>query len=141
MKRSLMVLADALGIRDRVVFAGLQMTSLKCYHAADALVITSHYEPFGLVVLEATACGVPVAGFSARGGDHGAILDQLGAPVVKHRNCRELADAVVRMADETGRLEALRLERRALVEKEYSWDQSAALLARSYERALSGQNT
>ncbi len=137
-ERSLMVLVDALGIRDRVVFTGLQMTSLKCYHAADALVMTSHYEPFGLVVLEATACGVPVAGFSARGGVM-ELFDRLGASVVKHRNCRELADAVVRMAGETGRLEALRLERRALVEKEYSWDQSATLLARSYERALSGQ--
>jgi UDP-glucose:(heptosyl)LPS alpha-1,3-glucosyltransferase len=34
---------------------------LPCYAAADALVLPSFYDPFGLVVLEAAACGLPVA--------------------------------------------------------------------------------
>ena len=130
----LRALAVDLGISNRVVFAGSLATPIKSYHAADVLVMTSHYEPFGLVVLEATACGIPVAGFSARGGVM-ELLHRLDAIIVKHRNCRELADAVIRLVDETER-QTLRFSRRALIEKEYSWDQSALLLAQSYSRAL-----
>jgi glycosyltransferase involved in cell wall biosynthesis len=129
---SLKALAVELGIGNRVFFAGLLATTAKCYHAADVLLVTSHYEPFGLIVLEATACGIPVAGFSARGGLM-QLLRQVDAVVVDQRNCRALAHAVLRLAtSESG----TRTLRRAYIEAEYSWDKAAELLAQSYSRAL-----
>ncbi|SOD95908.1 glycosyltransferase family 4 protein [Caenispirillum bisanense] len=53
-----------------------------CYNAADAFVFPSRTDTFGLVMLEALACGVPVAAFPVTGptdvlGDSGAgVLDE-----------------------------------------------------------------
>jgi len=53
---------NQLGITEKVKFAGrIEQRHLPPYYqAADVLVITSHYESFGLVGLEALACGRPV---------------------------------------------------------------------------------
>jgi UDP-glucose:(heptosyl)LPS alpha-1,3-glucosyltransferase len=45
---------------DRLRFAGAQTDPRPWLHAADALAMPSAYESYGLVVLEALACGVPV---------------------------------------------------------------------------------
>ncbi len=55
-------LRNELGIGDLVVFQGAQdQDRLNVYYsAADVLVMPSHYESFGMVALEAMACGTPV---------------------------------------------------------------------------------
>jgi glycosyltransferase involved in cell wall biosynthesis len=60
-------MAVRLGIAGRVYFLGLvtEMSRLMC--AVDAFVFPSRFEPFGLVVLEASACGLPVVTSSAVG--------------------------------------------------------------------------
>ncbi len=54
--------ATAFHIQDRLTFAGRvdQNTLPVYYSAADVLVVSSYYESFGLVALEALACGTPV---------------------------------------------------------------------------------
>ena len=75
--RRLHALIDELGVRDRVRFVPPQPHHILStyYRAADAVVVPSRSESFGLVALEASACGVPVVA-SAVGGlltlvDHG----------------------------------------------------------------------
>lgn len=60
--RRLRDLRTRLGITDVVRFVGAQAqeTLPYFYAAAEALVMPSHYESFGMVALEATACGTPV---------------------------------------------------------------------------------
>ncbi len=55
-------LAGSLGIAEKVTFTGpVPQSELPTYYgAADVLVLPSHYESFGLVALEAMACGTPV---------------------------------------------------------------------------------
>ena len=55
-------LARGLGVTDIVTFTGsVKQTELPNYYsAADVFVLPSHYESFGLVALEAMACGTPV---------------------------------------------------------------------------------
>ncbi|MEW6180843.1 MAG: glycosyltransferase [Chloroflexota bacterium] len=58
----LQTLVKTLGIRDLVMFLGKRdQDSLPYYYsAADVVVVPSHYESFGMVALEAMACGTPV---------------------------------------------------------------------------------
>ena len=55
-------LARLVGVAERVTFAGaVPQRDLPWYYsAADVLVLPSHYESFGMVALEAMACGTPV---------------------------------------------------------------------------------
>ena len=53
-------LARSLKLDDRVHFLGFRQDVPDLMKAADFLVFPSRYEPFGLVVLEAMATGIPV---------------------------------------------------------------------------------
>ncbi len=54
--------AQKLGIAGRITWTGMLQGELKwgAFRAADAFVLPSHQENFGIVVAEALACGVPV---------------------------------------------------------------------------------
>jgi len=55
-------LVAEMNLQERVAFYGSQRQDLLpyFYSAAEALVLPSRYESFGMVVLEAMACGTPV---------------------------------------------------------------------------------
>ncbi len=58
----LRMLAESLRVGDRVTWIGMLNEDAKwgAYRAADAFVLTSHSENFGIVIAEALACGLPV---------------------------------------------------------------------------------
>jgi D-inositol-3-phosphate glycosyltransferase len=60
--RRLRALHEELGVQDVVTFLGAQgqETLPYFYSAAEMVVMPSHYESFGMVALEAAACGTPV---------------------------------------------------------------------------------
>jgi phosphatidyl-myo-inositol dimannoside synthase len=62
--------AKSLGVHGRVVFAGYIPESEKAdhYRLADAYVMPGRGEGFGIVYLEALACGVPVVASQVDGG-------------------------------------------------------------------------
>jgi glycosyltransferase involved in cell wall biosynthesis len=95
--------ARRLGVADRVVFAGRVPEDRKAdyYRMADAFVMPGRGEGFGIVYLEALACGIPVVG-SVLDGSRDALLDgRLGTLV----NPDDRSDVV------RGILEALRRPR------------------------------
>jgi glycosyltransferase involved in cell wall biosynthesis len=61
-QKTLMAEACALRVGDRISFTGMLMKDVKwgAYDAADAFVLPSHQENFGIVVAEALASGLPV---------------------------------------------------------------------------------
>lgn len=53
--------AQDLGVIDRVIFHGFSSCSEEAFRAADFFLYASDYDPFGMVVTEAMASGLPVA--------------------------------------------------------------------------------
>lgn len=51
--------AEKLGLKDKVIFAGVQPNPEKYYQAMDCFVLPSLYEGLGIVLVEAQACGLP----------------------------------------------------------------------------------
>jgi D-inositol-3-phosphate glycosyltransferase len=100
-------LCDELGVGQTVIFLGkrAQDTLPYYYSAAEVLVMPSFYESFGMVALEAMACGTPViasqvgglaflvrdgeTGFHVPEGDPAALCEKLslllGDPALRHR--------------------------------------------------------
>lgn len=61
-------LAFALGIADRVIFAGFHADPTSFYYSADLFVLSSDYEGFGNVIVEALSCGLPVVSTDCHSG-------------------------------------------------------------------------
>lgn len=60
LRASLEALASELGIKEHVRFLGFRSDAVSCIPAFDLFVHPSRWEGFGLAILEAMACGVPV---------------------------------------------------------------------------------
>ncbi|WP_236744075.1 glycosyltransferase [Marinobacter similis] len=60
--------AEALGIADRVIFAGQRSNPYPWMKNAELFVLASEYEGLGIVLTEALACGTPIMSVDSRGG-------------------------------------------------------------------------
>lgn len=114
-------LRTELGIGDLVTFIGAkdQDTLQFYYSAAEMIVMPSHYESFGMVALEAMACGTPVIA-SEVGGLAFVVRDGVTGYHVPDRDPEELAAKIeLLLGDEMLRM---RLGRRAACWAEsYGW--------------------
>ncbi len=74
---------------------------LKEYINSSILLLTSLYEPFGLVLPEAMSCGLPVVAFDCPFGPADIITDSVDGFLIPNRNIDEFADKVcLLMSDE-----------------------------------------
>ncbi|MDF7799406.1 glycosyltransferase family 4 protein [Pontiellaceae bacterium B1224] len=68
----------------KLILVGSTNTPEQYYRAADEFLFTSYHEPFGLVILEAVASGLPILAFSvSRGGGAEKLLEEVGACIIK----------------------------------------------------------
>lgn len=73
----------------------------KQYIKSSILLLTSLYEPFGLVLPEAMSCGLPVVSFDCPYGPANIITDSVDGFLIPNRNVNEFADKVcLLMSDE-----------------------------------------
>jgi glycosyltransferase involved in cell wall biosynthesis len=86
--------AERLGIVNRIYFTGFEADPARMINGLDVLVHASiKPEPFGRVILEAMACGVPVAA-SAAGGVLEFVKNDATGRLFSPGNTVEMADAV-----------------------------------------------
>jgi D-inositol-3-phosphate glycosyltransferase len=92
---SLIRLAGELGIAERVTFLPPQPREelVNVYRAADLVAVPSYSESFGLVAVEAQACGTPVVA-AAVGGLPVAVADGRSGSLVDGHDPQRWADAI-----------------------------------------------
>jgi D-inositol-3-phosphate glycosyltransferase len=123
-----------LGIEDKVLFAGRvdQRELPPYYSSADALVISSHYESFGLVGLEALACGRPVV--STPVGAMETLINQSQAGyVISDTRPRTLATGIESIITNPNLPRADEIRKSVL---KYSWSDVATAILKEYEIAI-----
>jgi UDP-glucose:(heptosyl)LPS alpha-1,3-glucosyltransferase len=129
-------IAEALGITKKLIFVGSVEVPEQYFALADVFVFPTFYEPFGLVIIEAMAAGVPVitskhagAVEGMRHGEEGLFLEnpssveELSTTLRRLLDDPQLSDMVVRKAFDKVRL--------------FSWDQIAESTLNVYHTTIS----
>lgn len=86
--------AEDLGIEKNVVFAGFQKNPFKYMRRASALVLSSLWESFGLVIVEAMECGTPVIAADCFCGPSEIITNSVDGILVPVADVPQLANAM-----------------------------------------------
>lgn len=127
-----------LGLQDFTIFPGrVEHQDLAYYYAAaDICVVPSHYEPFGLVAIEAMASGTPVVA-SDVGGLKYTVVDEVTGLLAPPQDKQAFASAIdLILSDASWRRELGENARQRVVSK-FSWDGVASQLDRQYLSELS----
>jgi D-inositol-3-phosphate glycosyltransferase len=133
-------LRDQLGLSELVTFLGAQdQDALPDYYAAaEAVIMPSHYESFGMVALEAMACGTPVIAsevgglaYLVRDGETGFHVPDSDPQILAERICEIITDQLLRR--ELG-------EQAARHAKGYAWPIIAEKILAVYEKVLESRH-
>lgn len=120
-------------VRKAVSFAGrLDHDGLvDMLHTADAAVLPSHYEPFGIVALEAAATGIPLV-TSTAGGLGEAVIDGLTGVSFPPRDVAALAAAVRVVLDDPAAAQRRAVAARDRLTSDFDWSTVAAETSQVY---------
>jgi len=132
----LQALREGLGIEEVVTFLGAQDQDILQYYyaAAEMVVMPSDYESFGMVALEAMACGTPVIASNVGGLSHLVRHGRTGYRVPP-RDPGALAEKIVRLLTDEG-LRRRMGQRAACWAEGYGWPLIADQIEAVYGEAL-----
>jgi glycosyltransferase involved in cell wall biosynthesis len=106
-ERILQLARDA-GVADRVVLTGNQSNPYVYMSHADVFVLCSHHEGFGMVLLEAMACGVPVVATDCESGPREVITQGKNGLLVAPEDPTALAEGILAVLTDTELAQRLR---------------------------------
>jgi D-inositol-3-phosphate glycosyltransferase len=129
--------SEGLGVSDKVMFVGrIDQHNLPPYYsAADVLVLPSRYESFGMVGLEALACGRPVVSTPVGAVDSLIRKTQAGC-IVSDDSSRSLAEGIQSIISSRS-IPAPDVIRQSILE--YSWSNVASAVVAEYKTAIRQQ--
>jgi glycosyltransferase involved in cell wall biosynthesis len=131
--RRLRRVADDAGVGDRVHFRGAigRNAVPALLRSADVCLCVPWYEPFGIVPLEAMACGVPVVA-SAVGGLIDTVVDGVTGLHVPPRSPERIAEALRQLVDDDSLRQPLGEAGAARARERYGWELVAARTLEAY---------
>lgn len=135
----LQTLREELGIGDVVTFLGAKDQDLLPYYysAAEMVVMPSDYESFGMVALEAMACGAPVIA-SDVGGLAFLVKHGRTGYRVPARDPAALADKIIRLLTDEG-LRRRMGQRASCWAESYAWPRIADRIEALYAQVIKGR--
>ena len=130
---------DQHGLQDFVVFLGRQdQDTLPYYYsAAEAVIVPSHYESFGMVALEAMACGTPVVA-SQVGGLAFLVQDGLTGYHVPVSDSEALCDRLVTLLENRELRDRMGAQA-AEFARGYDWERITRKVMLLYRQVLEGE--
>jgi D-inositol-3-phosphate glycosyltransferase len=131
-------LADELGISARVTFLPPQSRDnlATLFQAANLVAVPSYSESFGLVAVEAQACGTPVVA-AAVGGLPVAVRDGVSGSLVSGHDVDDWARALDELLRRNGAPHGAAMSRAAAAHAAtFSWENTTDALLASYRRAI-----
>ncbi len=133
--RGLVDLAASLGVDDLVRFVPPveQAALVDYYRAASLVVVPSYNESFGLVAIEAQACGTPVVAANV-GGLPTAVLDGQTGVLVDGHDPLDYADVIARLLDDGATLDAM-AGAGADHARQFGWEVTARRTLEAYSAA------
>jgi D-inositol-3-phosphate glycosyltransferase len=136
--RRMQEVSRACGIADRVAFKGrVEQGDLPWfYSAADLLALPSSYESFGMVALEALACGTPVAATRV-GATETLLREARNGRLARDFHPASLADAIEDLLRDRATLSPTTETIRRSVLR-YDWPRVAAEVLKIYHDGLTG---
>jgi D-inositol-3-phosphate glycosyltransferase len=135
-KERLKAVATSLGVRDRVDFLGsvAHHELPYFYAAADAVVMPSYSESFGLVALEAQACGRPVVA-SGVSGLRSVVRDEVSGYLIEGHDPALYAERIGRLLANPELAQQMGLRGRLLAQR-FSWTRTADRLEELFEHVI-----
>ncbi len=129
-------LVQQLGIHELVLFLGKRSQDVLPYYysAADVLVMPSHYESFGMVALEAMACGTPVVA-SQVGGLAFLVQDGVTGYVIPDGDPLQLANRLETLITNDSLRQKLGHQAQRYAHA-YAWENIAAQVLSMYEALI-----
>lgn len=89
-----------LGLQGRVVLPGTSRSHCGWIAGSDVFILSSRFEGWGIVLLEAMAAGLPVISFDCQWGPAEMIRHDIDGMLVPREDVAQLADAMARMMDD-----------------------------------------
>jgi len=135
--RRLMEIARAEGVADRVEFRGAMPREAvpALLRSADVVACTPWYEPFGIVPLEAMACGVPVVATRV-GGLVDSVVHEVTGLHVPPRDPEALGRALAALVASPERRRAMGQAGARRARERFGWDRVAGATLDAYGRAV-----
>lgn len=105
----------------------------KIYNLADLSIVPSRKEAFGLVAIEALACGTPVIG-TINGGPQDFLNEEVGA-LVKQDSPEELAEKIIKEMNSDSKIKKGKLAAKYALEN-FSWNKNVKKLIDIYKKVI-----